>query len=539
MTPRKLNVLFAVFAYGGNSGIKQEVSFIREWFFTNLRSLWDDPRIGEVKMVTVCETPAPMARNQAVMTARQLGSDVLVMIDSDAEPDCELRHDPEAQPFFQSSFDFLYKNYDAFPSVICAPHLSMGDHNEVCIGRWEDLKNSGDSRGPNLRIQRYPRGEACMMTGIVPAGSLSTTFIMFDMRAFDSIEPMDLRHDETQKDDKPWFYYEYTDHYCIKKASTEDATCTRDIALAQYAKYGKPTVFCNWDAWVGHNKNDRIGKPKPLTYDRIHGKLVRAIEEHVSSRDRIVEVGADEPGNPGDGSVPMFDLSAMPTTGVVRGSVNSVGSLRAANIQRFDLDATPGDRAAQAEMVRNEFERLGHLVRIVEVGSNLGRGAVVMADAAGQGNAIVTCVDHWKGSYSDESGETNRCLGGVDEVYKLFEKNVGDRLGKTVVPMHMSSVDAAITIGGREFDIVFIDAEHTYDACKKDIELWLRHLRDGGLLAGHDYHHESFPGVVKAVDEFVAEHGLELTILPQSTIWTCRPKGDYERQHELNGAATA
>jgi hypothetical protein len=35
-------------------------------------------------------------------------------------------------------------------------------------------------------------------------------------------------------------------------------------------------------------------------------------------------------------------------------------------------------------------------------------------------------------------------------------------------------------------DIIFIDADHTYEACKKDIKLSLPKVKKGGILSGHD-----------------------------------------------------
>jgi hypothetical protein len=50
---------------------------------------------------------------------------------------------------------------------------------------------------------------------------------------------------------------------------------------------------------------------------------------------------------------------------------------------------------------------------------------------------------------------------------------------------------------GTDFDIVYIDAEHTYEAVKKDIAMWRPMAQH--LIAGHDY--GVFPGVGKAVRE--------------------------------------
>jgi hypothetical protein len=37
------------------------------------------------------------------------------------------------------------------------------------------------------------------------------------------------------------------------------------------------------------------------------------------------------------------------------------------------------------------------------------------------------------------------------------------------------------------FDYVYIDGEHLYDWVKRDIEMWYPKVKNGGMLAGHDY----------------------------------------------------
>ncbi len=50
------------------------------------------------------------------------------------------------------------------------------------------------------------------------------------------------------------------------------------------------------------------------------------------------------------------------------------------------------------------------------------------------------------------------------------------------------------------FDFIYIDANHTYEYVKKDIELWYPKLKNGGMMAGHDYD-PCWEGVVRAVNE--------------------------------------
>ena len=54
-----------------------------------------------------------------------------------------------------------------------------------------------------------------------------------------------------------------------------------------------------------------------------------------------------------------------------------------------------------------------------------------------------------------------------------------------------------------ELGLIFIDGDHSYEGCKKDIESWLPFLKQGGYMLFHDYDLPTSPGVVRAVDELV------------------------------------
>lgn len=77
-----------------------------------------------------------------------------------------------------------------------------------------------------------------------------------------------------------------------------------------------------------------------------------------------------------------------------------------------------------------------------------------------------------------------------------------------------TSVEAAKEVPDGSLDFVFIDADHSYEGCKQDIETWLPKLKKNGLLSGHDYNNTDYPcfGVDKAVDKFVEETGLTLEL---------------------------
>lgn len=79
------------------------------------------------------------------------------------------------------------------------------------------------------------------------------------------------------------------------------------------------------------------------------------------------------------------------------------------------------------------------------------------------------------------------------------------------------SPDVAGAFADGEFDLVYIDADHTEAAVYADLLAWWPKVRSGGVLAGHDYCRTTLScgvtfGVVEAVNRFCAERGLTVLV---------------------------
>ena len=73
-------------------------------------------------------------------------------------------------------------------------------------------------------------------------------------------------------------------------------------------------------------------------------------------------------------------------------------------------------------------------------------------------------------------------------------------------------------------DVVYIDANHSYQAVRDDIAVWYPRITPGGALCGHDYFKEKhWPGVKRAVDEFIAREHLVLTTYADSSWMVLKP----------------
>ena len=87
---------------------------------------------------------------------------------------------------------------------------------------------------------------------------------------------------------------------------------------------------------------------------------------------------------------------------------------------------------------------------------------------------------------------------GLIELYVGMKHSARDKLAKRPVKwIYEKSEDAVDKVG--KIDFVYIDGCHDYKEVKKDIEIWTDKVKQGGIVAGHDYPAE---GVKRAVDEY-------------------------------------
>ena len=168
------------------------------------------------------------------------------------------------------------------------------------------------------------------------------------------------------------------------------------------------------------------------------------------------------------------------------------------------MQTFPEDVDALCELVKS-------LVRphVVEIGTWVGATAIAMESA---GAASILCVDTFEGS-SDANDQTSQSGKSRDEIYALFVDNVGYRLGRTIFADVGKSAEVAEDYLHSEFDLVFIDADHRYEAVKADLAAWVPKVRTGGIVACHDY--GLWPGVTRAVDEL----GVKFTLAGKSLAW--------------------
>ena len=88
----------------------------------------------------------------------------------------------------------------------------------------------------------------------------------------------------------------------------------------------------------------------------------------------------------------------------------------------------------------------------------------------------------------------------VSKMYEEFKENT-KHLEDKFTTMVNYSYEAADYFLDNSVDQIFIDAGHSYEAVIKDIQAWYPKMKNGSIIAGHDYN--SWEGVKKAVNELL------------------------------------
>lgn len=137
--------------------------------------------------------------------------------------------------------------------------------------------------------------------------------------------------------------------------------------------------------------------------------------------------------------------------------------------------------------------KLGNLKkkRICELGSWTGCSMEIFSQFFGQ----VVCIDQWKATDGDPDDISRNF--DMSEVERIFDDRAKDK--KNVVKMRGTSYTELEKFDDKYFDVIYIDADHSYEGVLKDLEIAKKKAK---LVTGHDYV-KGFPGVMKAVKEQV------------------------------------
>lgn len=181
-----------------------------------------------------------------------------------------------------------------------------------------------------------------------------------------------------------------------------------------------------------------------------------------------------------------------------------------------------------------------HQGKLAEVGVHQGLSMSYILQACRNNGNRIYAVDIWKmrsdfadsvipgpgfeiANFAWERGVDLDSTGTMRDISGVFKSNIKELGYEDLVEcMQMPSVAASKQFTEHFFDLVFIDAGHTFEQVRADIKAWLPKVKDGGILAGHDYRVD-WPGVIEAVHEAFGTR----SVIIRHGMWFIRKGQDY------------
>jgi len=152
------------------------------------------------------------------------------------------------------------------------------------------------------------------------------------------------------------------------------------------------------------------------------------------------------------------------------------------------------------------FLEANHLnKRICEVGVRFGYNLQTLLAANPE---LLVGVDHYAKTDNLSQQDTGMNQGQLNELYRdVFTRFLSE---PAVRIYRGTSAYAAGAFPLYYFDFIYLDADHSYEGARNDLRAWWGRVRQGGILAGHDFVETSSKagtsfGVIKAVREFMEE----------------------------------
>ena len=140
----------------------------------------------------------------------------------------------------------------------------------------------------------------------------------------------------------------------------------------------------------------------------------------------------------------------------------------------------------------------------VEVGTWFGKSTNYLVNKIKESKKDIkfTTIDTFKGTDDEELHQNIVGAFNGDIFYEFIDNTVLSKNYNKFEIIKDTSHNAANQFSNGSIDYLMLDAGHSYDDVKADINYWYNKIKPGGTISGDDYGGSFFPGVTRAVDEF-------------------------------------
>lgn len=148
-------------------------------------------------------------------------------------------------------------------------------------------------------------------------------------------------------------------------------------------------------------------------------------------------------------------------------------------------------------------------INYLEVGTFLGRSLIELYKTSSLFDIEITStvVDTFEGTKNEEMENFKKHYDQNNSFKSQFLKNIKNN-NITNLNIFEGFSDDFFNQNTEKFDLIYIDADHSYDAVKRDINNSLKFIKSGGNITGDDYH--PCWGVFDAVNSISTERSIKV-----------------------------
>jgi len=167
-------------------------------------------------------------------------------------------------------------------------------------------------------------------------------------------------------------------------------------------------------------------------------------------------------------------------------------------------------------MSKNELDCLYDICvdkDVLELGSMVGMSSYVIASVA----KSLSCVDVWSDTWEHLEHDPKQ-----QEVYKYFKDiipsihesfkiNCRTFIDSKKIKMYRGNTnEMADKFLDKSFDVILIDADHSYKGVLQDFNTYQNKIKDNGHIVFHDYGDSMWRGIKQFVDEMVVQNKIKI-----------------------------
>lgn len=143
----------------------------------------------------------------------------------------------------------------------------------------------------------------------------------------------------------------------------------------------------------------------------------------------------------------------------------------------------------EVEALARIAETLPENGTMVNIGAGVGTSSLTVAEI--RPDVKIVTVDISEGGPNGGLENERNAFKNAELDERLPEQLLGD------------SKEIGLAWDREKVDLIFIDGDHSDAGVRGDIDAWLRHVKDGGIIAFHDYNKDVWRHVTSAVDEYM------------------------------------